>query len=121
MIIEIKDYIENNNIEKKPIIRNTNKDKTKTKFLFCSETKNFIYFSCYKKKFSCHGTAKINKPKKTFIITKYCENEIEHIQLEYEEFVKLLENKNIDSIDFTHKKIQKFFVIHFFLKKRKLI
>ena len=45
----MKDYIENNNIEKKPIIRNTNKDKIKTKFLFCSETKNFIYFSCYKK------------------------------------------------------------------------
>jgi len=109
---EIDEYLDNKNPIKKPIIKNTNNNKIKTKFLYCSESKNFIYYSCFKKKFCCKGSAKINKKNKTFIITKFCDNTLEHIPLEYEEFVKLIEKNNTENIDFTNKIIQKYYVIH---------
>ena len=46
---EIDEYLDNKNPIKKPIIKNTNNNKIKTKFLFRSESKNFIYYSCSKK------------------------------------------------------------------------
>lgn len=98
------------------MIRKNNKNKIKTKFLYSSETKNYIFFSCYKKKYGCKGTAKINKTKKTFIITYYCDNNIEHIGLEYDEFAELFDKNDIINIDFSNKINQRYYVIHLILK-----
>ena len=48
---EKKEIFDNNNINKISIIKTveTNKCKIKTKYLFSSESKNFIYYYCYKK------------------------------------------------------------------------
>ena len=46
---EIEEYLHNKNPEKKSIIKNTNNNKIKTKFLYSYESKNFIYYSCFKK------------------------------------------------------------------------
>ena len=74
---------DNNNINKIPIIKlvETNKYKIKTRYLFSSESKNFIYYSCYKKKYNCKGTAKVDKKNKDFIITFYCDNKIDHLKM----------------------------------------
>lgn len=109
---EIKDYIENTNDNKKPIISNTNKNKIKTKFLYSSETKNYIYFYCYKRKYGCKGTAKINKKEKKLVITYYCENNVEHIELDYEEFADLIDKKDLNNIDFNNKINQRYYVFH---------
>ena len=109
---EIKEYIENINDNKEPIISKTNKNKIKTKFLYSSETKNYIYFYSYKRKYGYKGTATINKLEKKLIITYYCENNIEHIGLEYEELADLIDKKDLDNIDFNNKINQRYYVIH---------
>ena len=109
---EIKEYIENINDNKEPIISKTNKNKIKTKFLYSSETKNHIYFYCYKIKYGCKDTAKINKLEKKLIITKYCENNIEHFGLEYEELAELIDKNDLNNVDFNNKINQRYYVIH---------
>ena len=64
----------------------------KTRYLYLWQSKNFIYYDCYKKIIKCPGTAKVNKNSKKFIITNFCNNEIRHLKLEYKEFINIMEN-----------------------------
>ena len=65
---EIKEIFSNNNVNRISIIKYIKSLKIKTRFLFTAESKNYIYYSCYKKIKKCKGTAKINKNSKKFWI-----------------------------------------------------
>ena len=52
--------------------------------------KKFYLLKLFKKKIIFKGSAKLNKKNKKFIITKFCDNSLEHIPLEYEKFVELV-------------------------------
>ena len=100
------------NINKIAITKYIKAIKMKTKFLFSSESKNFIFYSCYKKISKCKGTAKINKNTKEFIITNLCDKNIEHLKLDYKEFIILYESDNIKNLNFNDKYIQKLYVLY---------
>ena len=94
---EQSEIIDNNNLNKIPITKTveTEKCNIKTKYLFSSESKNFIYYSCYKKKYNCKGTAKVDKINKKFIITCFCDYNIAHLDISYNDFINLMNKKNI--------------------------
>ena len=108
---ESKEIFGYNNINKIPLIKTLKIDDTtiKAEFLYISECKNKIYYNCYKKKFKCERAAKIEKINKKFIITSYCDTNIEHMKLDYAELKDLLEKKFNES---NHKEtyVQRMFV-----------
>ena len=77
----------------------------------------YIFYSCYKKNYKCRGTGKIDKNNKKFIITKYCDTNIEHLKLDYKSFVKLLESNKYTSINYKEDYIQKYFIYYMINKK----
>jgi len=109
---EKKEIFDNNNINKISIIKTveTNKCKIKTKYLFSSESKNFIYYYCYKKKYSCKGTAKIDKVNKDFNITCYCDYKISHLNISYKDFIGMMITKKYNEINHKEIYVQKYFV-----------
>ena len=95
---EIKILITDKNITKEPIIRICDKNHIKTKYLYLSNTDNYIYYACYQKKLCYMGKAKIDIKNKKFIITEYCDNKIAHLNIDYNEFVKLMKLKIIKKL-----------------------
>ena len=107
------------NCENKNIKYNDEELHIKTSYQFKSRTKNFIYFSCYLRN-KCKGSAKIDILKKKLIITKECDNNITHENITYEEFKDVMDNKNINSLNFNDKKIQKYYVYYALNEKNDL-
>ena len=70
---EIDEIFDKININRILLTKYIKSNQIKTKFLFMSECKNYIFYSCYKKINKCKGTAKINKNTKDMIITNLCE------------------------------------------------
>ena len=62
------------------------------------------------------GKAKIDIKNKMFIITEYCDNKIAHLNIDYDEFVKLYEAKNYKKINFEDNIIQKYYLIYYINK-----
>ena len=58
--------------------------------------------------------------KKKLIITKECDNNINHENITYEEFKDVMDNKNINSLNFNDKKIQKYYVYYALNEKNDL-
>ena len=114
---ETKEIFENNNIKKISISKYVKTLKFKTKFLFTSESKNYIFYSCYKKINNCKGTAKINKNTKELIITNLCDTNIEHLKIDFTEFINLYETNNFKNLNFNDEYIQKLFILYMINKK----
>ena len=62
------------------------------------------------------GKAKVDIDNKKFIITEYCDNKIAHLNIDYDEFVKLYEAKNYKKINFEDNIIQKYYLIYYINK-----
>ena len=114
---EEKEIFAKNNINKIPLLKTNKKNNLKTKHPHNSESKNYIFYSCYKKNYKCTETGKIDKINKNFIITKYCDTNIEHFKLDYKALVKLLESYKYTSINYKEDYIQKFFIYYMINKK----
>ena len=112
--VEKIELFDNNNINKISITKQIETDKgiIKTKYLFSSESKNFIYYSFYKKKYNCKGTAKVDKKNKDFIITCYCDYRISHLNISYNEFLNLMNKKKYHEINHKEIYIQKYYVYY---------
>ena len=95
-----------------PLIKYITKTKTKTKYIFKSKSKNYIFYKCKLNK-NCEGRGKIDIKNKTFIVTKYCNNKSEHEIISYIDFVDLVQKKEYNKIDFSNKKIQKYYAFYF--------
>ena len=68
-------------------LKNYNYKDIKTIYKYKFRSKNYIYYICqYRKK--CEGKGKIHLNKKLFIITNLCNRNIEHDDIDYEEFVR---------------------------------
>ena len=104
---EYKEIINNKNIKKMAITKINN--NIKTKFLFTSSSKNYIYYNCSQKR-TCSGKAKIDLKTNKFIITTLSNKDINHEKLTYDELVEKIKNNILESIDFKDKDIQKQFV-----------
>ena len=70
---EQSEIIDNNNLNKIPIIKTveTEKCNIKTKYLFSSESKNFIYYSCYKKNIIVKVQQKLIKSIKNLLLLAF--------------------------------------------------
>ena len=55
---------------------------------------------------------KIDLNKKLFIITNLCNRNIEHDDIDYEEFVRLMKDNKIRDINFKKRKIQKYYIYY---------
>ena len=104
---EKKEIFKNNNYV--PLIKYIAKTKTKTKYIFKSKSKNYIFYKCKFNK-NCDGSGKIDIKNKNFIVTKYCNNKIDHEIMSYLDYVDLFQKKEFDKIDFSNKKIHKYYV-----------
>ena len=53
---------------------------------------NFFYYMC-KERSSCKGKGKIDRNKKTFIITLPCDKNVTYVIIDYNKFVELFKKK----------------------------
>ena len=88
-----------------PINYDINNNSFNTKLVFKNRTNKYIYYQCNLRNL-CKGAAKIDIENKKLLINQNCNREIEHNKMEYEEFVKKLEENDIKSINFKEKFIQ---------------
>ena len=88
--IKIENIIENENYI--PITYNDDKTYVKTTYVFKYKSPNFTFYICNQRQ-NCNGSAKIDLKNKEFIITKGCNRNIKHNQINYEEFIDLLKSK----------------------------
>ena len=108
-------HINLNDITIKNIIKNEGKyeisylnqeNNIESIFSFKNKSKNFYYYHC-KKRPKCEGKARFNISTNEFEITKLCSNYSIHNQLDYNKFLELINNNNINYIDFSIRKNQK--------------
>ena len=92
-----------------PIYYDINNNSFNSKLVFKNRTNKYIYYQCNLRN-QCKGAAKIDIENKKLLITQNCNTEIEHNKIEYEEFVKKLEDNDIKLINFKEKYIQKYYI-----------
>ena len=95
----IKIYFSENNFE--------------TNYTYKNKTTNKYYFHCDKRP-KCPGKANFDVVKNKFYITEQCNNKISHNILDYFQLKELIENNQINLIDFTEKKNQKILIEYLF-------
>ena len=82
----IKIYFSENNFE--------------TNYTYKNKTTNKYYFHCDKRP-KCKGKANFDVIEKKFYITEHCNNKISHNKLDYFKLKEIIENNQINLIDFT--------------------
>lgn len=93
--INLEDKIINNILKyngKTEIIYYNSENNFKTIYTYKNESKNIYFYQCNKRP-KCAGLSKFNKITNEFFITKDCNNYSGHNKITYEEFEKLVENK----------------------------
>ena len=77
-----------------------------TNYTYKNKTSNKYYLHCDKRP-KCSGKAKFGIINNKFYITEHCNNKISYNILDYIKLKELIENNQINLIDFTDKKIKK--------------
>jgi len=114
---EISEIFNKNNKNHIPLIKYIEELNLKTKYLYLSESKNYIYYACYKKISNCKGTGKVDKANKKFIITYFCDKKLDHLKIDYKEFINIMESNKYTELNSDDIYIQKLFVIYMINKK----
>ena len=79
-----------------------------------SQSKNFIYFECSKKRNGCNGIIRYEKNTKKLIIKNECLNKIKHDTITFDKFLIDFQNDNTNFYNMKMIKIQKFYVRYLF-------
>lgn len=102
--------ITENKLGKKEIVKYDEETEILVHYQWCNTSKNFIYYKCNKRYYKCPGTCKYDINKNEIVITKHCDQNIDHNILKYEEYEKLHNEGKFNEIDFSNKKYQKYFI-----------
>ena len=81
-----------------------------------TDTKYYKYFACIFRP-KCKGRIKKLLNEDKFFICKRCDMNVNHSIMTYEEFKKLLEEKNYNLINFANENYQKYFTKYLILEK----
>ena len=79
-----------------------------------SQSKNFIYIECFKKRNGCNDIIRYEKNTKKLIIKNECLNKIEHDTITFDKFLIVFQNDNTNFYNMKLIKIQKFYVTYLY-------
>ena len=84
-------------------------NKMTTKFNFKNASKNFKFYYCFKRGKGCGGLTVFDIVKKEFRVYNQCDFNINHDNINFEKFEKLYLQNQLNSIDMSLKKYQRYF------------